>query len=252
MRETKTQTRRGVLRKMSGVSLAVMGTGVASAEESNQNENSGGRIIKQESKKPILEHLIEDYGMHEKVTLVTCRVDENGGVRKADESTIDLKAIDSVRQARNDESVVQKIPSHLRSDIKGIEKSAVQTSTGSESDVGTLEHGEHNTNYSVQKEGYDDNLKWKLTLYSTWNWDDEERVLDTPYGFTYGYTESDAYDWGGLRDSEATGLGTSEGHHRIEGKFSAITHTDKPYVEIGFKVRALSAQVEYKKADNTQ
>lgn len=239
MGENKWQTRRKVLKGMSGASLALMGTGVTSAQKSNQDEESEKRIVKEESNKPILKHIIEDHGMHNEVTLVTYGVDENGGVLKKSESTINLENINSLRKARNNESMIRKIPTHLRDNI------------GEEgrNEFGVTNHDSgHDTNYSIAKKSALGNIQWKLTLYSTWNWDEEDRVLATPYSFTYAHSEGDPYDWNGIQDSEITGLGTDEGHHRIEGKFTGYTLSDKPYVEIGFKVRALSEGVEYKTA----
>lgn len=249
MWDSKWQTRRKVLKSMGGASLALMGTGVTSAKKPNQDEESKGRIIKEESSKPILKQIIEDYGMHDEVTLETYRMGEDGNVSKEGESTINLERINSLRQARNDESIIQKIPNHLKYNIRGIENSRVYKDTGIKSkNFATIQSSGHNTNYSIAKKSALGNIQWKLTLYSTWSWDEEDRVIDSPYGFTFAHSEGNPYNWDGLQDSEITGLGTDEGHHRIEGKFTGYALSDKPYVEIGFKVRALTAEVEYKKA----
>ena len=249
MRDKKWQTRRKVLKGIGGASLALMGTGVTSAKKPNQDKEPKGRIIKEESNKPILKQIIEDYGMHDEITFETYRLSEDSDLSKVSKSTINLENINSLRQARNDESIIQKIPNHLRDDIRGIENSQAYKDTGAKSeDLATIQSSGHNTNYSIAKKSALGNIQWKLTLYSTWSWDEEDRVIDSPYGFTFAHSEGNPYDWDGLQDSEITGIGSDEGHQRIEGKFTGYALSDKPYVEIGFKVRALTAGVEYKKA----
>lgn len=189
--DDKRSTRRNVLKGTSSASLALLGTGVASAESPNQSsKETEAQFIQESSNKPILKHIVEEHGMHDEITLVTVRADSNGDISKADEATINLENIDSVLQARNNESIVQKVPKHLRSSTNTLD-----TGTTTENDVSLLSHSSgHDTNHTYYKESAFGNIQWKLTLYSTWNWDEEERVLASPYQFTYGYSTGSPYD----------------------------------------------------------
>jgi len=239
MRDKNSKTRRNVLKGIGGSGLALIGTGITSAEKpKKESKEPEGRIIKEEVDKSIIEHIVQDYGTNNVVNLVTCELGKNGEVSIAEESIINLENISSLREAENDESLTDKISDHLGTNIENESSKITPTA-----------HGGHNTNYSIEKISVLGNIQWKLTLYSTWNWDEEERVIDTPYGFTFGYTTGNPYTWKGLQNSEITGLGTSEGHHRIKGKFEGYVFSDTMYIEIGFIVRALTEGVDYKTAE---
>lgn len=77
-----------------------------------------------------------------------------------------------------------------------------------------------------------------MTLFSNWSYDFNKRVLeDEPYSFGYGYSTNSKWKWKGLKDSELTGVGTSTGHQRIEGRFDKTWYiNDYPYVENEFDI----------------
>lgn len=239
MSDDKRSTRRNVLKGASSASVALLGTGVASADNPNQSsEDTEAQFVQESSNKPILEHILEHHGAFDKITLVTFKPDENRNISKSSESTIDLSNVDSLRQARNNKAIIEKIPSQLRNNINQTEQKTSETSTTT-NDTNI----EPNSSIISKEENHsfgrkNDDWIYQLTLFSNWSYDFDKRVLeDEPYSFGIGYSTNSNWEWKGLKNSELTGVGTSTGNQRIEGKFKQnFYNSDYPYVENEFDI----------------